>query len=886
MRATLSTCLLFLCTAGLTAKEPTLQEARLRWLKGNYAEALDLYKELAEKEKTRVDAALGISRCLQSEGEYDKALDTIDALLKDQPPAPRLLARRAELLYLRGRWDDAEKAAESALKGDKEQFLARWVRAQVWRDRGDLKKADAEFKWFVTTYSERVDTEKEIKDPETLLIIGLASSENARWHRLANEFEAILQDIYGDIRKGPKGDKDFWPAEYQIGMLLLEKYNRREGIDALNKALVINPSAAEALVGKGVAALQRVEYAAAERFAEEALKINPNLPEALRLRADVYLAGGQTDKALQELDTARKVNPRDEQTLGRVAACLWLLRKNADLEALLKEVGTFDPTPGLLHLVLAERLEDRRRYGEAEKHFRKARELRPVLHQATTNLGMLCMRLGREQEATKLLSESFKADPFNVRVSNMRKVLEHLEKYETLQTDHFILRYDPQRDTALARYMGDYLEKVYAELAEKFNHRPQGRILIEVFNNHQMFSGRTVALPDLHTIGACTGRMVAMVSPKGKGLGKPFNWARVLRHELVHIFNLDQTHFLVPHWFTEGLAVGYEGFDRPQQWNQLLLTREPAGKLMTLDNIDLGFIRPRDLLDWGMAYCQAELYVEYLTKAHGKAAVSAMLDAYRDGLSTAEAIKKVCKVDKAAFEKGYRDHLEGVVKSLGGKPGEKPMSFQELKAAHDKDPKDLDVTARLAEENLRRNRVTARKLAEQVLLEKKNHPRASYVMARLATLGGDADRARALLESAVDPKEPDAKVVRTLGKMYYDAGEMKQAAEMFELGRKAEPYDSEWLTLLARVYARLEDREKQIVVLKGLVKADADDLESRKRLARLLAAAGKHAEAEQYARTALEIDVTDKEARESLYKALEEQKKDAELERVKKLLEK
>src|SRR5262249_24540966 len=180
--------------------------------------------------------------------------------------------------------------------------------------------------------------------------------------------------------------------------------------------------------------------------AEEALKINPNLPEALRLRADVYLAGGQFDKALKELESARKINPRDEQTLGRIAACLWLQRKNADLDALLKEVGKFDATPGLLHLVLAERIEERRHYGEAEKHFKKARELRPVLHQATTNLGMLYLRLGREKERGKLLDESFKADPFNIRVSNMRRVLTHLEKYETIKTDHFELRCDPKRD--------------------------------------------------------------------------------------------------------------------------------------------------------------------------------------------------------------------------------------------------------------------------------------------------------------------------------------------------------------------------------------------------------------------------------------------------------
>ena len=68
--------------------------------------------------------------------------------------------------------------------------------------------------------------------------------------------------------------------------------------------------------------------------------------------------------------------------------------------------------------------------------------------------------------------------------------------------------------------MADYLEEIYDELAEKFDYRPKGPFLIEVFNNHEMFSGRIVALPDLHTIGACTGRMVAMVSPHGKGIAQ------------------------------------------------------------------------------------------------------------------------------------------------------------------------------------------------------------------------------------------------------------------------------------------------------------------------------------------------------------------------------
>ena len=136
-----------------------------------------------------------------------------------------------------------------------------------------------------------------------------------------------------------------------------------------------------------------------------------------------------------------------------------------------------------------------------------------------------------QDDARQLLNAAFTADPFNVRVANSLKVLRHLEKYETIQTPHYLLRYDEKTDAALAHYLAEYLEGLYDDLAKQFNYRPTGPILVEVFNNHDMFSGRIVALPDLHTIGACTGRMFAMVSPKGKGIRRPFNWGRVIRHD-------------------------------------------------------------------------------------------------------------------------------------------------------------------------------------------------------------------------------------------------------------------------------------------------------------------------------------------------------------------
>jgi tetratricopeptide (TPR) repeat protein len=863
----------------------TLPEARQRWLHGNYEEARSLYETLARDGKQQISATLGLSRTWESQGEYDKALQVIEAALADNAKNADLHARRAELLYLRGRWTDAEQAADKALALQPANFLAHWIRGQVARDRADTKKADTEFRWIVRTYTERENQDKPIKDPDELLVIGQAASENARWHNLLDQFSVILNDVY--FYAGEKLDPNFWPAEYQAGMLLLEKYNYGEALPAFDAVLKVNPSAAPALVGKGIAALQHYEIKDAELFAERALKINPNLPDALRLRADIHLAAGDTAAANQVLEHARKVNPRDEGTLGRVAACLLLRHDQHAFDALVQEVTQHDPKPGLFYQELAERLEARRRYEAAEKYYQKAIELRPMVPWALDSLGLLYMRMGREKEALDILTRAFKADGHNVRVSNSLKVLRHLERYETLKTDHFVLRFDPKSDGPLARYMVEYLEAIYADLDGKFKYHPPAPILVEVFNNHDMFSGRVVALPDLHTIGASTGRIVAIDSPQDKRVGKPFNWARVLRHELVHVFNLEQTDFQVPHWFTEGLAVINEGYPRPQPWNMLLRERVPAGRLMSLDDIDLGFIRPRSPEEWHMAYCQSQLYVEYLKSQYGPRAISEMLSAYREGLDSGAAIAMVCHVDKAAFEKGYRAHLEEVVKTIQGRPIEKKLTFNQLKKAHEAEPDNEDVAARLSEQYLiRRDKKQARSLAEEVLKKKPAHPLAAYVKARLVLDSGDEDTARKLLEAVVDRKDPELKVLQALGKLYFDAREYDKAADLYELGHKVEPYESKWLVELARVHTQTGADSRLIDVLKELVPTDADDLDNRRRLAELLLKNGRAAEAEHYAREALEIDLYDPDSQTLLQDALLRQDKGTEAARLHKLLEK
>src|SRR5207248_667760 len=112
---------------------------------------------------------------------------------------------------------------------------------------------------------------------------------------------------------------------------------------------------------------------------------------------------GEGEKAGKDLARARALNPRDEETLGRVAAALLAQRKAADFAALAKEVEQHDKKPYVFYTELAAQLDARKAYFDSEKYFKIAADLQPKLPEAQAGLGMLYMRLGREEEATKVL---------------------------------------------------------------------------------------------------------------------------------------------------------------------------------------------------------------------------------------------------------------------------------------------------------------------------------------------------------------------------------------------------------------------------------------------------------------------------------------------------
>ena len=96
-----------------------------------------------------------------------------------------------------------------------------------------------------------------------------------------------------------------------------------------------------------------------------------------------------------------------------------------------------------------------------------------------------------------------------------------------------------------------------------------------------------------------------------------------------------------------------EGYPRPQVVERLAgRARRAKDKLFNLDTINLGFIRPHSSDEWTLAYCQAELYAEYMLERFGDDAIAKMLAAYADNLTTPEALAALVRRVAGRFRAG------------------------------------------------------------------------------------------------------------------------------------------------------------------------------------------------------------------------------------------
>lgn len=854
-------------------------------LKGRYEEATEAYDELLKQadlpEADRIAGWIGLSHIREETGQYDEAEEVIVAALAAVPKSPALLARHGELCLLRGRYAQARELAERGIELDSQHVHSRLVLAHALAQTGQLDEAAQAYRWFIQFYNR-----SQPKDAETLIWVGEGSAEYARWNRVSSVFKFVVNEVCPDALKD---NKNYWRSPLLSGSLLLEKYNDGQAIPEFHNALRINPHLAEIHAAIGIAFLQDYKHEQARERAEQALKLNPKSPTALVLMADTYLLTDVPAPAAEWLDKALAINPSDQRVLGRKAAlallgerllpkeklaALWTawptiptdLQLPAEFISSAQKALESNPRPGEMIAMIGNVLESHRRYDQAEVCYRKAIEIMPQLTAPRTQLGMLCMRTGQIEEAETILNDAFQADPFHVRVSNMRKVIGVLKTYDTITTPHFVIRVEAQQKL-LGQAMADYLEQVYPELTAKFGFEPAQRTQFEIYCNskgtpaHAWFSSRMIGLPWIQTIGASTGVIVALASPNQTQ--RPYHWGRVLRHEFSHVLTLQATQFNIPHWYTEALAVRIEGSEFPPEWEELLLARQPKGELFNLDTINDGFRKPKGPDDWTLAYCQASLYAVYLEQTYGEDANARLLTAYRQGKPTGEALRELFAVEQADFEAGYSEFLAKKVSTFTA--GRAP-NLPDLKTAEEKSkaaPDDMQAADEYAFALMRTRRVPqARKLAESVLAKEPERPLSNVIVAVLDARAGKTDEAIEMLTNLRDAGETHREVLAALGSMATQTKKWDLALETAKLGRESFPRDALFVNMAAKACEELGNDQELEPILEELVRLDQDDPAARRKLAQFKMQNGDAKAAQKWATDSLLIDVTSIETHE------------------------
>ncbi|RUL81329.1 tetratricopeptide repeat protein [Tautonia sociabilis] len=859
----------WVAVAGASARADGLEDARRDWQTGRYARALERLEAIEPADPAEAArVALARAECLRSMGRIEEAVEALSAASEIEGEAgAEVLGLLAEIRFSQGEWDEAEALVARALERDDLCRRARWVVALLHEARGEAKEAVEAYRWFIRDYNARQRETR--RDPDALCLIGRAAQRYYRATARGEELSQALNDVINELFEGAiTVDPRCWQAAWLEGELFFEGYQEGSARRELNRALLINPSAAEVLVTLGRIDLENYALNDGREKAEAALEINPSYTPALVLLADLNISDERFDEALEAAKKAVGRNPKDPEALARLAASQQLLVNPLGAAAAEAAALKDNPRPAAFFEALGDRLADRRKYHPAERAFLKAIAADPEAAGPKVGLGMLYMQIGRETEARALFDQAFDADPFNIRADNMMKVLDHMASYEAIETEHYIVLVDPTQDRLLGRYMADYLEEIHPVLVDRFGYEPPGKTSIQIMKDHQMFSGRTTALPFIPTVGACTGKVVALASPTATR--KAFNWARVLTHELAHVITLQQTNFNIPHWYTEALAVESEGGPRPQPWNTLLVERVPQRRLLNLETINLGFIRPREPDERQLAYCQAQLYARYMVKRFGDDALARLLEAYRLGMATKEAVESTFGVPVEQFEEGYLAYLDEVVETIRTRvEDEEPVSFSRLLLDLRKEPEDAALNAKVAYEYFaRRDYKSARPFAEKALELEPHQPLASYVMARVMMLIGDEAKALELLTPALDEERPNERVVDLLAELTMKAGDLEEAARLYELARRDDPLNSKWLAGLARVHLRLGDEAAFLGDLAQLAENDSDDLAVRKVLAERHLARGEFEEAARWAKDCLHIDVNDPKAHVVLGDAL------------------
>lgn len=726
--------------------------------------------ERAAVVKARAHAALG---------EWAAALAATEGRTE-----PRLRLERARTLAELGRVTEARAEVAAALEAAPEDLTARFEAGRLAELAADFAAAREAYGWFVRPEADllaawRQEGERRFDRAEDVVALGRALD---RWATLEGKYRgnpALNSTILGifvrayDVIDRGHPDAHLAAAAYQLG-----HDDPEQALAEIQAALATNPRLPEAHQLAGELMLMTFNFDAADEAIAALRALDPASHRADVLEARSFLRQRRPALAEPLLRRVLDRRPDDLTALGLLAAVHALRLEETQAEEILARVQRIAPGDATAIFEVAEQLGAMRQYPRAEAMYQRAIAAAPWWTAPRNALGLLYTQSGDEEAARATLEEARSLDPFNLRTTNYLRLLDRLAGMARVSSEHFEVRFDAVRDPVLGEMMLEYLESIHDDLTRLFGHSPSVTTLIEVFPTHAQFSVRTTGTPWIGTVGASTGRVIAMVAPRGGAdtLGI-YNWAQVLRHEYAHTVTLSATENRISHWMTEGLAVYAEMAALRWEWVPLLYSAVQNNRLFDMDGLTWGFVRPKRPADRQLAYAQSYWMCRYLIDTYGREAMLQLLAAFRAGRSEAEAFTEVLAREPAQFHAEFVRWAQRQVDTWG--------YDRQTQARYD----------RLREKG--EQLIADRKLAEAVTVWEEIRslrpvdalPRQRLAGLYLSPEINDKPKGREHLEALHAVELKDNRYARRLSRLAADMGDLPGAVRFAREATWIDPYD-------------------------------------------------------------------------------------------------
>lgn len=847
-------------------QEVPFDAARKAYLQGELDAARRTYETLAQSEESKLAATLGLVEIDLLVGEYEQGIDRLRAIENAGRKSADWHASLAALLAEIGRYEEAVAHNRRALALDEDHLRARWQLGQCLEMVGQTGEAMRVYERF-----EEVMLGGKLPDsPQDVTLLGNGFYRYSLLKRHPNLVERtrhVLRETYQDAFDNL--DPLYWPARMAAAKLLLEKHNSGEALIDLKNLIEKNPHIPAAHVAMGRIELEELGFEDVEKRVEEARRTNPRYVPAALLLADCRMQERRYADAIEAAKAALAVNPKCIEALAVTAAARLAMGDNAAAQDVQRRVEAINARPAGFHYAMGVWLAARRQFDRAEAEYKKAIEYAPWWPEPRTDLGLCYLETGEEALAKQTLEASFRLDGFNHRTHTILGLLDQLEHFASVETQHFIVKFDRKEDPIVGTYFSEALEAMYAETCDMFGHRLEKKTIVELFPDHMGFSVRIGGRPFIATIGACSGRVIAMASPrKGASLFGRYNWNNVLQHEFAHTVTLDATQGRIAHWYTEACAVYSEPHARPWAWKQLLSDACREDRLFSLEDIDWGFVRPKRPDDRHLAYAQSEWMLEYIIEKHGRDKVVALLKAYRDELPQQAAFKEVFHTDTSAFFDDFK-RWAGEQVAAWDMPSMPKVDKNEVETRLEADPDNASLHALLAVALLGEAKADeAEEAVKRAMSLNPDEKLALEVFSHIQVGRSHAEKNENKRQQYLDHVEPylrrliridpdNASAIKYLGYVEQSWGQWREAIGWLKRYQSRYPEDPDTYRRLAAIYGEQRNENARIDQLAKLAPLVEDNPYVAVQLAEAYAGRGQFQEAARWYHHAMLIDPFD-----------------------------